>query len=857
MKMYLWIFSLLLIFQCGYSQPKKIYIAPDCHTDYYWTADSGSYTEAFLEMLDYYIDLNESTANDPYYLQSKWNCDGTYWVHTYRKHRSSEQFQKLIKQIREGRITVPLNTLNSVHGVAPAEAAIRDMYYAGRLEREYDLDFDLAFNMEDHVMPLGLASIWAGAGAKYSWHGVCGCATKVEGLYNRPYEFYHYTGLDGRSVLMKWQSLTTDKKYNKGYSNQFPGGYAEAWDPESTILYYKELMESEDYPYNIAAAFGAGWDKLKITSDAFVNLARQYSDADFQVIVSNEIDFLSEMNSTYGNNLPAITLSYGGSEWGKGVASLAEVSARVKRSIEKLRSAEALFTLASLKNPAFGTGLETMRENAWISCGLYFEHDWTADSPVVSKKTRAAWHRKTEKELSNYVDTLYQLSLVELFGNTSQTNSKENAFFVFNPLGWQRTDVADYPYDGPGDIEVREISNGESVPHQHVVIDQNHFIRIIAKDIPALGFRKFRIQPASKNPEEKNPIQITGNTLKSKFYQLTIANNGSITSFIEKASGKEFVRSIDGVFANDLNAVSQYSDTNFNLINTGPVSATIRTSSKNSISHNTTITIYSFQDRIDIENELIHKFDATPLSYGFSFDFSEFDIWHEEVGAILNAKPYSQGGHYADTHSRLDWLTLNHYVSLADKNGSVTISNLDAYFMKVGNSTVHELDNRLAQIHILAAGQIDADNNLGFENQDGDTLIKNHFALRASSDSYDPAKAMKFSLEHQNPLITGKLADESLLFEESTSFIEIPDPDILVWTVKPSEEGINNGVILRVWNMKNEATDFTIHISAPVSKCYYASHIETNEKECHTENGRVVASIGPNAIQTFRLFLAK
>ncbi len=82
-----------------YSQPKKIYLANDDHTDYMWTGDEETYRKAFSEMLDYYIKLNDSTANLPYNMQSKWNCDGSYWVYNYKQTRSPAQFDKLVDQI--------------------------------------------------------------------------------------------------------------------------------------------------------------------------------------------------------------------------------------------------------------------------------------------------------------------------------------------------------------------------------------------------------------------------------------------------------------------------------------------------------------------------------------------------------------------------------------------------------------------------------------------------------------------------------------------------------------------------------------------------------------------------------------
>ena len=56
---------------------KRIYLAPDDHTDYMWTMDEENYRLAFLEMLDYYLNQIDATAGNPSPYQGRWNCDGS------------------------------------------------------------------------------------------------------------------------------------------------------------------------------------------------------------------------------------------------------------------------------------------------------------------------------------------------------------------------------------------------------------------------------------------------------------------------------------------------------------------------------------------------------------------------------------------------------------------------------------------------------------------------------------------------------------------------------------------------------------------------------------------------------------
>ena len=838
------------------AQPKKIYIAPDNHTDYMWNSNEEGYRQAFLKTLDYYMDLNDSTANEPYPYQSKWNCDGSYWVYIYEKNRSAEQFDRLINQIRDGKITVPLNTLSGVHGIAPAEATIREMYYAGSLERRFGLELDLAINMEDNVLPLGLASLWAGAGAKYSWRGVCACATDVSGFESRRNEIYWYKGLDDQKILMKWYSLT-DRSKVKGYSNQYFGGYSEARFPEESIELSKELMAGSKYPYNIIGAFGKGWDDIITITDEFPRIAKNKSDQEYQVIVSNKVDFFRDFEKSYGRDLPSETISYGSTDWGINVASLAGVAASVKRAVEKLRAAEGLYTLVALKDSEFANELTEMRERAWIACGLFFEHDWTADGPVT-RKQRADWSRRVAGELGSYVDTLYNRSRERLGELISSPDNNNEVFYVYNPLGWTRTDYSDYLYNGPEDITVIDRITSREVPFQFVTGKDKKYLRILAGDIPSLGYKVFEIKKGSSAPGEPAAM-VTDGVIENNYYKITVTSRGVITSLIDKTNNnRELISPENDRYANDLGSAKEESllhDRPLRIENEGPVSVTLIAESYKPVKHISKITLFRNSDRIELENYITQNFGAGPEIYSFSFNITNPDTWHEEAGAILNVKPESEGGHYAERISRLDWIAINHFADMSGNGNGIVLSNRDAYFMKTGNSTLTSLDHTTSQINVLAGGQMERNRGLGIENQDGDSYFENFFALRPYTGSFNSTEAMKFALEHQNPLVAGKVSGTEGAYGDQFSLFTFSNPNVLAWSVKPAEEGIKNGIILRVWNMDNKDSECTVSSSGKIISARNTTHIETDGEAILPVAGTLNTIIGHNKMQTFRLFI--
>ena len=221
------LFTALVSAQMAHGQPKRVYIGPDDHTDYFWSADEETYRQAFLDTLDYYLDLADATAGNPSEYQSRWNCDGSFWLWTYEKHRTPAEFQRLIDRIADGHISVPLNALCTCLGGAPLEMVIRGMYYPGQIERKHGLRFRLAYMIENQTQPYGLTSVWAGSGARYSWKGICGCNSLVADAWDREHDIYRAVGPDGSEILMKWNSMLA--------GNQNMGGYAEARDPAATV----------------------------------------------------------------------------------------------------------------------------------------------------------------------------------------------------------------------------------------------------------------------------------------------------------------------------------------------------------------------------------------------------------------------------------------------------------------------------------------------------------------------------------------------------------------------------------------------------------------------------------------------
>lgn len=855
---------------------KRIYIANDDHTDFMWTADADTYANVFVEMIDWHLKLAEETAGNAPEYRHRFNCDGSYWLWNYEQRKTPAEFARLIERVKDGTISAPLNTLVSCYGGQPAEAVLRGMYYAGRLERRHEMKFTMAVAMEDQTLPLGLASLFAGAGAKYSWRGICGCATRMNKpeLANREREIYWWTGHDGQRLLLKWYSQT-----GPGI-----GGYWEAGFPSKAINYvdsdagflkrYADPQNKE--PYRVVGLFGYGGDDLarktgvtpppmipgvpglqKIVSspycDHFHVIAKQESNERRQVIVSNEHDFFEDFEKTHGATLDRKSVTLG-NEWDLYSASMSETSARVKRAVEKLRSAELLAALVSLKYPAFMQRHTAARDRAFNDLGLYWEHNWTADGPI-SRSQRAAWEEQVAAEIEYYVQSVQGEAAMRLGGMIPRPE-KTNRFYVLNPLGWARTQHADFAYSGAADVHVRDLVTGQDVPHQIVKLAGARYLRILAGEVPSAGYKVFEILPGPGTAPSDEAATVNEATLENDAVKLVLERDGAIRSFIDKRRGNvELAATIDGLKLNDL-ATGTDDGEPLLVENRGPVSVTVRARSQSGLDHTTAITLYRGSERVEIANELNANFSDV-RHWTFSFALQETAVHTEEVGAVNLNQLQSAGGDYADTHARYDYITVNHFADFNDRSGQrgVTLSNPDLAFGKLGVSTVDLLDTVTAQIHLLAGGQVDGP-SLGIPAQNGNRHFLQRFALRPHG-GYDQAAAMKFALEHQNPFVTGAIiSKEGGTYPETTfSLLTLSDPSVLLWALKVHEDGIARGLVARVWNQLGKATPVKFTTATPLQSAQRLTHIETPIETMSVKEGALETSIAAQRMESFALKL--
>ena len=856
---------------------KTIYLAPDDHTDYFWTADDVQYRAVFIETLDYYLDRIEESADQPLEYQPKWNCDGSLWLWEYEHHKTKQEFERLMARVADGHISSPLNALVSTYGGQPAEAVLRGMYYAGDLERRFDVRFPLAVAMENQTLPLGLGALWSGAGAKYSWRGICGCATKMPyaPFQKRNHEIYWWRGLDDSRILMKWYSL--------GVNNESLGGYAEARKPDQAI----DFVNSDPgflkrHPYATVGLFGQGWDDLKTLDNSFPAIARRRTTDDQKVIVSNEEDFFRSFERRHGGDLPVLTEAYG-NEWDVLSASMAEQTARVRRSVERLRTAEAIAAIVHRHDANFWPQYKTQRDLAHLNLGLYWEHDWTADSTELLRTKRAAWQKRLADQISNYVDRLLEDAKTKLAtlvhhapdrdrsGQSDQSDQPDGpdrqteAYLIFNPLGWQRDAVVEIDRDFRRPLKIADVNTKVVLDH-HRTPEGKLLVRV--KGLPPVGFTTIEISAA----KTKSPLGfVQGNAIEDSQFKVKIDGSGEISSVIDKSTGRELVgpSGFNRLMRDGQPVASQCT---YSIQSLGLLGQRLTIRRFQPIKSQTTITLND-GDGIQIENRILQNFSET-LSWNFDVPLRDFELEHEEVGAIVKADLVSNGGHYANRNARYDWLSAGHFVNLTQRDFRVDIANHDCSFFKFGQSTPQKLDTAKSQVQFLIGGQIDGP-KLGIPNQNGDETFTQRFSvgttqLTPASKTENFRSPMAWAQERTNPAIAVKLnavkrdADSSGPLPTHYALIDVQSSNAdadgaVLWAIKPAEDGCEADVVARWWNVSNH--DRNVFLKCDGLKLIQpTTHIETDWAEpkpiASGDSNQFTLPFSKHQMRTFRFKFA-
>jgi hypothetical protein len=765
-------FLLLIGFQTlGAQSAWTIYITNDTCPDYTWAQTEEQTRQSLADLVRAHLDEMSRTDQAAPENRDRYNMAATNEALCFLE-RYPQRKEELIRRIKEGRITVSPFLVNSLWSFLGVEGAIRMLYPARRMERDWGIPIDIAQHIEMPSLPWGAASILSGCGVRWLSVPFLDYDSTFKALQNPP--LFLFEGPDGariRVVMDRWASGKDNYVQGSALLKK-PERITGEWVP-----HYEALGTA--YPLRGILASGTHGDiSLKSADRAgeFADSIAAYNQRPGphpKLINASLADFCHFVDRAEAQTpfLTAIRGSFGDS-WELWPVSLAKYVADLRAGERRFLTAEALISAVAAVNPEIADATRTDREQAERDWTMLGDHAWNGANDA-NRHTNAELRRRWSESLLRADDRLLDKAWRAL-----ALSGKEQFVTLFNSLSFPRRDVV--RMDAPaGMIGV------EGAPSQFVVEDGRKILYALSPPVAGFGFESLRL--AAKPGPSPVLVRATPTELEGPFFRIHLdPQTGAIANLIHKPTNTQLLPpGSDREIGQTLYFDGQdhtLEGVRSEVVAVGPVLGRVRIiGTVRGIVTRTLITLYAGIDRVDFEFN-IHK----PVTTVQERLVHVFPVWKtgmverlETTGAIIRPYPQPRGDLLPGANpSRF---AVQNFVDVSYPGGpGVTIATVDAYALRpdLGSLTFEALGN-------------DQNFKEVTRDQNGETEFRFRYSLRAHAGGYDNAETVAWSHAIATPLLvtTGKPATTP------QPAVALDPRRAVATTFKPAEAG---GNLLRI-----------------------------------------------------------
>ncbi|MGC2636903.1 MAG: polysaccharide lyase family protein [Acidobacteriaceae bacterium] len=845
-----------------------LYLVPHVHLDVGYTDYQAKVSAIQSRILDEAMDL---TAQHPAF---RFSTDGEWNLEQFLATRTPEEQQRVITTIRKQQLYVPAESSNLLTGFPTAETLIRSLYPSADFSREHRTPYNYANITDVPSYSWSYASVLAAAGIPYFFAASNNDRAPVLllGHLNEKAPFW-WEGPDGGKVLM-W--------YSRHYEQmEFLFGLPPVTETgEEMLPVFLQMYDHPSYHASAAILFGTQVENTDLFPQQ-AELADQWNaqHAFPHIEYSGLHDALDAIARQFGGDIPTVR-GDGGPYWEDGIGSDALYAAIERENESRAPSAEKLATISTLVNPRLAIDMKSL-DAMWASMVLMDEHTWTSWDSVSDPTSQEAREQLRVKDsrattAAALRDDLLRSRMASLADSIA---AGVNSLIVFNPLNWQRD--GEVTIDLDHGMEIADRSAGQSVPYL-VLSEGPNFNRVefTAKTVPAVGYKVYELRAAQATGSA--PAGTTDTTLESPFYHVVLdPETGSIRSIIDKQLNKELVDTQNSwrfgqylyVSGGDqepnslmqYRAVSPKATLDIHGAQNGRILSVTRTpfgwrahmesSTVNTPSIQTEIRLYNDEKKIELTEEIDKKPELRKEAVYFAFPFAmthpqfQYEI---QNGVVDPAKDMYPG-------AGREWFSVQHWVSVQQDGVSATVMPLDASLVTLGDinrgAWPTEFGERPGSIFSYAM------NNYWHTNYVAEQGGKFRFRYVITSAAQTDAPALsRMGWEEATPLEEDQIQSQDKALDlprpldgKQGSFLTVDDPDVLLDTWKPAEDG--DGTIVRLIDLGGAAR--TVTVKTPllaIDKVMSTDAVERDGQVIVPDSAHSFrVAIRPHAIVTVRI----
>ncbi|MCP4311019.1 MAG: glycosyl hydrolase family 38 [Bacteroidetes bacterium] len=507
------------------------------HTDIGYTRSQTDILAEHMRFIDYALDYCDQTDDYPEASRFRWTCETTWAVNEYLKSRPKSQVERFAQRIREGRIELTGMYLN--FDELPDEQSLAASL--APMERLKELDFPVRVAMQNDINGIAwcLNDFYQDLGVRYLNMGTHGHRALI--CFDKPTLFWWESPSGKRMLTFRAEHYMTGNRLEleTGDLARF----------EMNMLNYLTDLEAKGYPYDhISIQFSGYRTDNSPPSTAACDMIRRWNALyDWPKIrTANTADFFEEMETRYAAEFPVYRGAWP-DWWTDGFgASAREVATVRKAQSDLIANTGGLAMAAAMGNP--------LPENIDERIGLvnqallfYTEHTVGYHGSVREPYHKESMEQRSMKE-SYAWEALRRSGMIreEALGLLQNriSNEADPSLVVYNTLNWERSGLLrlfiDHQIVQKNHSFVLEDESGELFPAQadsHIGGGSWWFVWV--EDIPAFGYKKFRIRSIGEPATEELPASPD---IENRWYRLEINDQeGAIASLWDKEMGMELI----------------------------------------------------------------------------------------------------------------------------------------------------------------------------------------------------------------------------------------------------------------------------------------------------------------------------
>lgn len=845
-----------------------LFLVPHVHLDVGYTDYQAKVSAIQSRILDEAIDLNEKHPDFRFSTDGEWNLE--QFLHS----RTSAEQRRIIQAIKDRKIYIPAQSSNLLTGFPTAETLIRSLYPSADFSRVHGTAFDYANITDVPSYSWSYASILAAAGVPYFFAGSNNDRAPVllQGHLNESTPYW-WEGPDGGKVLM-W--------YSRHYMQmQFLFGLPPLTQTGEEVLpLFLQMYQHPGYHADAAIIFGTQVENTDLFPQQ-AELADQWNTlyAYPHIEYSGFHDALANIAGQFGKDISTVR-GDGGPYWEDGIGSDAFYAAIERENESRAPSAEKLATISTLVNPRLAVNRDQLN-SMWANMVLMDEHTWASwnsvsdpDSDEANEQLRVKDSRATAA--ADLQGDILRSSMAALADSIA---AGVDNLVVFNTLNWKRD--GEVTIDLDKGIEIADRATKQAMPY--LVLHEGPNFRTVefrTTDVPAVGYKVYELRNAHSS--EPPPRKTESKILESPFYRVELdAASGSIRSIYDKQLNKELVDTNSpwrfGQYLyvsggdEEPNSILQYravspkpqlhlhpaGDGRIIAVEQTPWGwlAELESSTENTPEIRTEIRLFDGEKKIELIENLEKKSELKKEAVYFAFPFAmthpqfQYEI---QNGVVDPAKDmYPGAGH--------EWFSVQHWVSVQQDGVSATVMPLDASLVTLGDINRGEWPTSFGQ----RPGNIFSYVMNNYWHTNYRAAQGGHFQFRyviTSAAGTDAPALSRMAWEEMTPMETDQIRSQDKALDlprplngNESSFLSVEDPDLLLDTWKPAEDG--NGTVLRFIDLGGRPRTVTVDVPIVSFGGVVATDAVERDRKTIVPDGvhRFRIDVRPHQIITVRL----